>query len=1565
MKRKSLLFALLLALFMPWAANAQNRTVVTIGDGTSTQRYPLPGYYGYQYDVYIYTPTAAPALDADCDISSIAFNVTTNNTDGESTMEIWVKDVDADYALVYSTTFADYTADAELVYENDDFTSTTGWNTLAFTRDFSHQGGKALLVAVRGTGCGTTACSRQCTYTSVSNTTWYKHQDNSDPGTNVTGSVGSSRANIQLDLTYTGAICLSPSGLAASNVTDNSATLSWNENGEATAWVLQYGTDSEFGTYTEENVHTTPSFGLTGLTALTTYYARVKPDCDADGSHWNMTTFTTTAYAEPVGDAWSDDFESGLNWELINGTCTNKWSLGIAANNGGSYGLYISNDNGTSNAYTVNSAAMVYATKLLNFTEGKYEFTYDWMANGESTYDYLRVALVPASVTLTAGTSTPSGFSTTGLPSGWIALDGGSKLNQVTAWQSKSLAINVTAGNYYLVMAWRDDTSGGTNPPAAVDNVNITRVACPYDVTGLDVSDITTSGATLTWTAGDAEQWQVAYSTNSTFEGATEVIVSAATYTMTDLTSATFYYVKVRAYCGGTDFGSWCPVVSFPTECETLDLSTVDFSENFDNCNADPNYTPTGRDLPICWNAINMGGGTYGLYPLVSSYSSSSYAHSGSNYLKFYSYYSSYSTDELYPQYALLPAMENMEGKQITLWAKGYNASSSIKIGMMTDPITAGASTFEMIAEQTLTTSYEEYSFILGSGDYVVIMIDAANSNRTSNGAYIDDITITDAPTCLKPTDLEATASSLSATFTWVSEVGSYEIAITTDDAADPADFIVGTATEATFTMNELALGDYYFWVRADCGNDGYSEWAGPVSFHIGYCVPTPSNVDGNGISNVTFGMGDNIVNNDTPKATYADYISEIGAVQAGVESTIAITYATGYTYGTIIWVDLDNSLSFEDSEIVYTGTSTNDNPTTLEATITIPATQTPGDYVMRIGGADSGFDSYINGTSTTAPSACYTGNWACFQDYTLRVLEAPSCLIPTGLAVNYTGGNTAEVTWEGTAETYNIMVGEEVTEGVTSPYTLQDLAMATTYSVKVQANCENDETSEWSNPVSFTTDLCMPENMCEISYSFTDQYDDSWNNAYINIVDATTQEVLFELTMPNVEGPYEGSFNVCDGRDIQFVWVSGSYPRECGYTFTHNGMIILEKATNSAAPDAGVVLTYTVYCHPFTKDILGYGSTENPGGYYLIASPINGNVNPGNVGGMTDNQFDLYRFNQENELEWENYKTEGFDLELGKGYLYANSENVTLTFVGTPVEDDNYMIPLSRVEGNDWAGWNLVGNPFADTAYILDINGETVSFYTLNAAGSKLEPVESFTSIAPMEGVFVYAEQEDEILNFTTEEPVKGSMLILNMSNENGYVDRVMVRFDESRQLPKFMLNENDTKMYISKDDQDYAVVRSNKSGSLPVSFEPAEDGFYSISVNTENVLMKHLHLIDHKERVDVDLLSTPNYRFEAKTNDKPNRFELVFKTGLSIFQELSSTKGGDTEGFGFFSKGNWIIDNEGEAILQVIDVQGRILSSEEISGCVSKRIEAAPGVYMLRLINSEDVKVQKIVVE
>ena len=226
--------------------------------------------------------------------------------------------------------------------------------------------------------------------------------------------------------------------------------------------------------------------------------------------------------------------------------------------------------------------------------------------------------------------------------------------------------------------------------------------------------------------------------------------------------------------------------------------------------------------------------------------------------------------------------------------------------------------------------------------------------------------------------------------------------------------------------------------------------------------------------------------------------------------------------------------------------------------------------------------------------------------------------------------------------------------------------------------------------------------------------------------------------------------------------------------------------------------------------------------------------------------------------------------------------------------------------------------------------------------------------SVEAMEGIFVVATAVGETLSFTTIEPEDNgkSMLVVNLSQGNGVMDRAIVRFGEGSTLPKFQLRKNSTKVYIPMDNQDYAVVRSEEIGEMPVSFKAEENGSYTLSFNTENVELGYLHLIDNMTGNDVDLLSTPSYSFEAKTTDYANRFKLVFATGNA------------DDMFAFYSNGSFVINNEGIATVQVIDINGRILSSESINGCANVNVNAATGVYMLRLINGENVKVQKVVV-
>jgi hypothetical protein len=66
-------------------------------------------------------------------------------------------------------------------------------------------------------------------------------------------------------------------------------------------------------------------------------------------------------------------------------------------------------------------------------TAGEYGYSYDWKCNGESSFDFLRAALVPVSESLTAGTSLPTGLSATSMPSTWISMDGDTRLNLSTS----------------------------------------------------------------------------------------------------------------------------------------------------------------------------------------------------------------------------------------------------------------------------------------------------------------------------------------------------------------------------------------------------------------------------------------------------------------------------------------------------------------------------------------------------------------------------------------------------------------------------------------------------------------------------------------------------------------------------------------------------------------------------------------------------------------------------------------------------------------------------------------------------------------------------------------------------------------------------------------------------------------------------------------------------------------------------------------------------------------------------------------------------------------------------
>jgi len=1246
---------LLMALFVPWAAKAQNTTTV-YENGTAVNEYvPFYGYWAdaVQQNQMIFPASELTAMNGQ-EITQMVFYV--DHVSGSNNIGNWIVSLGETTATTLSA--LDLTTTLTEVYPSGpmNFNSDETLMTVTFESNYIYHGGNLLVEFNHPVSAS------------------YKHYYFT--GAEVTGAAytyGSQR-NFLPKVTFSyqaPAATPKPSGLAVSGVTDNSATLNWVENGSATSWQICVN-DNEANLITTS----TKPYTLTGLTAQTAYTVKVRSVGSPNSDWTNNVSFNTTAVAVAVGDSWSDDFEgASCTWDLINGDLEDAWVWGTATNNGGTHALYISDDGGTSCNYSHNYVK-VFAAKLLSFTDGKFTFSYDWKCYGESNYDFLRVALVPASQTLTAG-SDYSTISTTSLPSGWIALDGGGKLNQVQEWQNKEVAVNVTAGNYYLVLAWRSDSSTQNQPPAAVDNVSITKMACGYDVTELAVTEgsITTTSAAITWAAGEPGQWQVAYKKAADAEWTELNPVSTNSYTFNSLDPATNYQVKVRAYCGGEDYGAWCTPVTFATECAVI--PAVGYAENFDS------YTAGSGNLPICWSRINTGT-SYTTYPYVSGNN----AYSTSNCLYFY-VYGSESTTTISDQYAILPQMEGLSGQQITLFAKGYNANSTFKIGVMADP--ADVSTFSEIATQALTTSYQEFIYqITGRGEYIAIMMPKPTGTSSATyGVYIDNISIAEPPACPKPMSLAVVNNSITAhgaTLAWNSEADAFVVAYKT---AAEEEFTETNVSDTTITLTGLIPETAYtVKVRANCGSGVYSEWSTATSFTTGIACPAPTGLaatltPGNGsiatlswTSEATQWILQYGTDNTFAEGTYTQVIveenpTEITGLTAettyyarvkancGAEdgesqwsSVISFTPTDAYmltvndgtstngyvpvygtwvdgtvcsqfiipaddlavmTYGTInqmtFYAQTDKTWAGAEfevymAEVDYTTLSELVDWTamtkvmnaahleisnnTMVVSLDNPYQYFGGNLMIGVLETTSGTwgSSYFYGISATGASIGGQTSSPSQQNFLPKTTfdyipgEEPDCLKPTGLAVNYEGGTTATVTWNGEATSYNIEVNGTVTEGVTSPYTLEGLELATTYAVMMQADCGSGMLSDWTNAVSFTTDLCMPENQCELTFTLTDSYGDSWNGNAIVVTDVLTGEVMATLANQNLDGTtgeetQTVTLAVCDGREIQFSWVSGNYISEVSYTVTDiNGEVIVEGS------GAGFeTFTYTVSC--------------------------------------------------------------------------------------------------------------------------------------------------------------------------------------------------------------------------------------------------------------------------------------------------------------------------------------------------------------------------------------------------
>lgn len=247
------------------------------------------------------------------------------------------------------------------------------------------------------------------------------------------------------------------------------------------------GDSTDFG-----RVYLTPtSYTPTGGTIVDSIYRLGNTTYSGISSGYTTSKILFTGLSTDIQTVFNETWETGSitgdtgGWTVANGG-TNAWTVGTATASGGTYSAYISNDGGTSNAYTntVAQVSHIYRDITIPSSATSAMLQFNWRAVGENAagatqYDYGAVVIANTGTTPAAGTE----VSTTKAAPGGNGRIGATtnlgkfNLNYIAGgnWNTEVIDMSAYIGQTKrLVFTWANDTSLGVNPPMAIDNISLT-----------------------------------------------------------------------------------------------------------------------------------------------------------------------------------------------------------------------------------------------------------------------------------------------------------------------------------------------------------------------------------------------------------------------------------------------------------------------------------------------------------------------------------------------------------------------------------------------------------------------------------------------------------------------------------------------------------------------------------------------------------------------------------------------------------------------------------------------------------------------------------------------------------------------------------------------------------------------------------------------------------------------------------------------------------------------------------------------------------------------------------
>ncbi|MBS1741076.1 MAG: hypothetical protein JST88_11115, partial [Bacteroidetes bacterium] len=269
----------------------------------------------------------------------------------------------------------------------------------------------------------------------------------------------------------------------------------------------------------------------------------------------------------------------------------------------------------------------------------------------------------------------------------------------------------------------------------------------------------------------------------------------------------------------------------------------------------------------------------------------------------------------------------------------------------------------------TATQACYNYSSGYETQDYVVNVLQASACNGTPSGGTA----FAPSGVCLGNSfTLADTAYSVGSgiSFQWQSKVG-----------AGSWGNITG-ATNPTYIVTGQTVSTQYQMI-VTCANSSLSSTSNAVSVVMNapnqcYCTPgITSNTAGDQIVSVTFAGINKLTPNPVGVNGYMDYsATDTAVVGQGMTVPFAMMINNGGTEYGGLWIDWDQSGTFDTSEFVNMGSG--QQPTFLTQNIVVPATATLGYTRMRVR------SKYGSSLANTDPCAAYT--YGETEDFTVYV---------------------------------------------------------------------------------------------------------------------------------------------------------------------------------------------------------------------------------------------------------------------------------------------------------------------------------------------------------------------------------------------------------------------------------------------------------------------------------------------------------------------------------------------------------------------------------------------------